>query len=151
MSPTPRCNRLIILSSLAFLCGCSSFNREWASAPSPDGGIDIQGRWEGRWTSDKDGHTGSLKCVITETSDQRYRAHFAAVYWKVFHFAYVAELTGTLEGNAVHLTGEEDLGGLAGGVYSYDGLADSTRFNCNYTSKYDHGKFTLSRPAVETK
>ena len=151
MSPTPRCNRLIILSSLAFLCGCSGFNREWANAPSPTGAIDIQGRWEGRWTSDKDGHTGSLKCVITETSDQRYRAHFAAVYWKVFHFAYVAELTGTLEGNAVHLTGEEDLGGLAGGVYSYDGLADSTRFNCNYTSKYDHGKFTLSRPAVETK
>jgi hypothetical protein len=150
MSSIPRkCNRFVILSSLTVLCGCSSFNREWAAAPVSR--VDIQGRWDGRWTSYKDGHTGSLKCVVTETSDQRYRAHFAAVYWKLFHFDYVAELKGTPEGTGIHLTGEENLGWLAGGVYSYDGHADSAEFNCNYASKYDNGKFILRRPAAEAK
>ena len=133
------------------MCGCSSFNGEWAKAPSPSGPTDIAGRWEGRWTSDKDGHTGSLKCVITKTADQCYRAHFAATYWKIFRFAYVAELKGVLEGNDIHLTGDEDLGKLAGGVYSYDGHADDANFKCTYKSKYDFGQFIMSRPAMEAK
>lgn len=141
------CNRLVILSSLALMVGCSSFNGEWKAAPaagtSPD---DLKGRWQGHWKSDVDGHTGSLKCVVTQTADHCYRAHFAATYWKLFRFAYVAELTGVPRDGGIHLSGSQDLGWLAGGVYTYDGQANNAHFDCSYSSKYDHGKFVMTRP-----
>ncbi len=144
---TGRCNRWVILSSLAFLAGCSSFNREWKEAPAATSPGDIEGKWQGHWRSDKDDHTGSLRCVMTKTGDDRYCAHFVATYWKIFTFAYVAELQGTPQENSVHLSGAQDLGSLAGGVYKYDGTATNTDFNCTYSSKYDHGKFIMIRPA----
>jgi hypothetical protein len=155
MSPmstaTGKCNRLVILSSLAFLAGCSSFNREWKAAPAATAPGDIQGKWQGHWRSDKDAHTGALKCVITKGDGELYCAHFVATYWKIFTFAYDAELRGAVDGDSVHLVGEQDLGALAGGIYRYDGSANNTDFHCSYASKYDYGKFILSRPAGETK
>ena len=151
MSTTGKCNRLVILSSLTLLVGCSSFNREWKTAPAATGPGDILGKWQGNWRSDKDDHTGSLKCVITKGDGDRYCAHFVATYWKIFTFAYDAELHGTPDRDSVHLVGEEDLGALAGGVYRYDGSANNTDFHCTYRSKYDYGKFIMSRPVEEAK
>jgi hypothetical protein len=148
---TGKCNRLVVLSSLAFLAGCSSFNREWNTAPAATPVGDIQGKWEGHWRSDKDDHTGSLKCVITKGDGDCYCAHFVATYWKIFTFAYAAELHGTPVFDSVHLVGEQDLGALAGGIYRYDGSANNTDFYCTYTSKYDYGKFILSRPTAAAK
>jgi hypothetical protein len=141
-----KCNRLVILSSLAFLLGCSSFNRQWKNATAATGPGDITGKWQGHWRSDKDDHTGNLKCVVTKVDADRYCAHFVATYWKIFTFAYEAELTGNAEGNAIQLVGEQDLGSLAGGVYRYEGSANNSDFNCTYKSKYDFGKFIMSRP-----
>jgi len=146
-----KCNRLVIFSSLAFLAGCSSFNRQWNAAPVATGPGDIEGKWQGNWRSDKDDHTGNLKCVVTKGAGDLYCAHFVATYWKFLTFAYDAELQGTPDGDSVHLVGEQDLGALAGGVYRYDGSANNTDFHCTYTSKYDFGKFIMSRPAAETK
>lgn len=144
-----RCNRLVILSSLAFLVGCSSFNREWKDARVATSPGDIEGKWQGHWRSDKDDHTGNLRCVVTRGEGDRYCAHFVATYWKIFAFAYVAELRGTPDGNAIHLSGAQDLGALAGGIYKYDGSATNSDFNCTYSSKYDEGKFIMSRPREE--
>jgi hypothetical protein len=141
-----KCNRLVILSSLAFLAGCSSFNQQWKQAASNTGPGDIAGQWQGRWRSDKDDHTGDLKCIVTKLDGDRYCAYFVATYWKIFKFAYEAELSGKSDGNAVHLYGEQNLGALAGGIYKYDGTATSTDFNCKYSSKYDYGKFIMTRP-----
>ena len=48
--------------------------------------------------------------------------------------------------DSFHFSGEADLGYLAGGVYHYDGHADGTNFFSNYSSKYDHGTFQMTRP-----
>lgn len=144
-----KCNRLVILSSLALLAGCSSFNREWKGAAIATSPGEIQGKWLGHWRSDKDDHTGALQCVVTKGAGDTYCAHFVATYWKIFTFAYVAQLRGTPDGDAVKLSGDQDLGSLAGGIYRYEGSATNTDFNCTYSSKYDHGKFILSRPSEE--
>jgi hypothetical protein len=144
-----KCNRLVIISSVALLVGCSSFNKQWKDAPVASSPGDITGKWQGHWRSDKDDHTGALKCVVTKLDGDRYCAYFVATYWKIFTFAYQAELTGKAEGNAVKLSGEQDLGSLAGGIYKYDGSSTNSDFNCTYTSKYDEGKFIMRRPADE--
>jgi len=49
----------------------------------------------------------------------------------------------------VHFDGEADLGWMAGGVYKYDGHANSTDYFCTYHSSYDNGSFTMKRPEQE--
>ncbi len=128
--------------------GCSTFNRDWNAAGStPAGPADITGRWLGSWRSSADDHTGQLKCVITRQGPDRYRAHFAATYWKIFHFDYSTDLNGSPAVNGqVPLEGKENLGWLAGGVYNYSGHATADNFYCNYKSKYDFGVFQMKRP-----
>lgn len=131
------------------LAGCSSFNREWKAAmrqPIPQN--ELAGPWEGHWVSDANGHNDRLRCVITEESTNRYKADFHANYKKVFHFGYAVPLEVRRNGETFEFSGEADLGKLAGGVYTYEGSATGTNFFSKYHSKYDHGKFEMSRPAA---
>ena len=131
-----------------FLCGCSSFNREWKSAAPASSPplVSIDGAWAGEWRSDKNGHHGSLRCVITRQSESLYAAHFRAKYWKIFQYTYPAVLHGTEFRGVATLKGEADLGFFAGGVYQYEATVTPTEFHATYTSKYDHGKFEMARP-----
>src|SRR5262245_12468404 len=133
--------KLTLVSLLAlFLIGCSSFNREWKSAVGhPPSNSDISGAWEGRWLSDKNGHTGKLRGVFRKADAEHYNAHFHATFWKIFHATYEVPLRYEEKSGAVLLTGEADLGKLSGGIYKYEAKATSTEFSSNYTSKYDHG------------
>jgi len=139
----------ILLCLAVVLCGCSSFNREWKSAlkePVPAQGL--AGPWEGRWVSDATGHNDRLRCVVTEQSTNHYRADFHANYKRIFHFGYTVPLEVRRNGAKYDFSGEADLGKLAGGVYKYEGNATGTNFVSTYTSKYDHGKFEMSRPTA---
>ena len=140
--------RRTLLLSVILAGGCSSFDREWKSAANaPNGSTDMSGRWHGAWVSQTDGHTGNLLCVITEPSENRYRAHFKATYWKFFVFEYVLNLDASPPANgSVPFAGKENLGWLAGGDYHYDGSANASYFQCRYSSKYDFGTFTIKRP-----
>jgi hypothetical protein len=130
------------------LTGCSSFHREWRAAiKQPIPANSIEGPWTGTWHSDQNGHHGSLRCVVTKTSDTSYRAHYRATYKSILHFSYVATLNAHETNGAVALKGEADLGKLAGGVYTYEGTATPTEFHSNYANKYDHGAYDLTRPA----
>lgn len=133
---------------IVMLTGCSSFHKEWSAAnKQPIPANSIQGPWAGDWHSDKNGHHGSLRCVVSKNSDSTYRAHYRATYMKILHFSYVATLNGRdTTSNTVSLEGEADLGKMAGGVYKYEGVATPTNFHSTYTSKYDHGSYDLSRP-----
>ena len=134
------------LAALAFLSGCSSFNREWRAAgkqPAPSG---LAGRWEGRWVSDANGHNDKLRCVITEKGANDYSAHFHATYKHIFHFSYTVPLSVQKQGDNFVFSGQADLGKLAGGMYTYNGAATPTNFFSTYDSKYDHGKFEMHRP-----
>jgi hypothetical protein len=92
------------------------------------------------------GHTDSLRCVITQEEPGTYRARFHAKYQKVFTFGYTVLLKTEPEDRAIRFQGEANLGWLAGGVYKYQGHADATNFFSTYSCKYDHGTFRMSRP-----
>ncbi len=140
-------NGIIALALVLLLSGCSSFNKEWDSAlkqPIPAQGL--AGPWEGHWTSDASGHNDRLRCVITEESTNKYNANFHANYKKIFHFGYTVPLEVRQDGETYNFSGEADLGKMAGGVYTYAGHANGTNYFSTYSSKYDHGKFEMTRP-----
>ena len=138
-----------MLASVAALAltGCSTFNKEWKAAlATPPPANSIEGPWAGEWRSDRNGHHGDLQCVVSKTSETTYRAYYRAKYWKILRFSYVATLHGAETNGLVKLKGDADLGKLAGGVYRYEATVTPTDFRSTYSSKYDHGKFTMSRP-----
>jgi hypothetical protein len=135
-----------LLAAFLALTGCS-FNHEWRQAanrsvPSPG----MEGRWQGVWVSDVNGHTGALRCLISQKEQGRYRARFHATYAKVFTFGYTVLLQTETTNQLVRFQGEANLGWLAGGKYQYAGTADDTNFLATYSCKYDHGTFRLTRP-----
>jgi hypothetical protein len=124
--------------------GCSSFNREWRKAgQSPDPVSGLDGRWEGQWISEVNRHRGRLRCIVSKDADV-YRARFHAKYRKILSFGYTVPLKAEAIDNGYKFQGEADLG-LAGGIYHYQGHADTTNFFSTYSSKYDHGTFQMQR------
>jgi hypothetical protein len=125
--------------------GCTTFDHEWRKAAEV-AATGLEGRWQGIWHSDVNGHNGRLRCVITKTDQDIYRARFHANYRKVLSFGYTVPLRVERTANTFNFQGEAALGWLAGGVYHYDGHAETTNFFSNYSSKYDHGTFQMARP-----
>ena len=138
-------NTVLILALC--LTGCSSFNREYKAALTQSIPTNnISGPWEGRWLSDKNGHTGKLRAVLRKSSEEEYDAHFHATFWKIFRSSYRVPLKFKEENRRTIISGEQDLGWLSGGVYTYEGEATPARFFSTYKMKYDHGTFEMKRP-----
>jgi hypothetical protein len=138
----------IAIGLLPLLAGCSSFHRQWRQATKqaiPRN--DISGPWEGRWISEASGHKDRLRCIISPGATNAYDAHFYANYRTIFHFTYTVPLQVRKTDTNYTFSGEADLGKLAGGVYTYEGFATPTNFFSTYNSKYDHGRFEMSRPS----
>lgn len=127
--------------------GCSGFRGTWRDAEragvTPVG---MEGRWEGQWLSESNGHHGRLRCVVTRQSNDVYQAWFHAKYWGCLSFAYKVGLRVEEEETRDVFHGEEDLGRLAGGVYHYSGWATATNFFSTYRCSRDHGTFQMTRP-----
>jgi hypothetical protein len=127
----------------------ADFQRRWndpAAQSKTNNGL--EGRWQGEWVSEANGHRGALKCLLTKMESEEYQATFYAVYARFLSVCYSAPLHGRHSDGKLKLEGQADLGQLAGGVYRYAGEADETAFNCTYRCKYDHGTFHL-RKAVQ--
>ena len=144
-----RCFRIfaVLLTEMLFNSGCSTFNRDWKTAaanPAPETGL--EGRWQGDWLSGVNGHSGRLRCIVTDSADGSYQARFKAKYRKVLSFGYTVPLKVERTENLFRFQGEADLGWLAGGVYHYAGRAGPTNFFSTYSCKYDHGTFRMGRP-----
>lgn len=139
--------RTLLLAAGLFTGGCSTFNHDWqkAAAQTPSPGS-MEGRWQGVWVSDVTHHTDQLRCVVTRKDNGTYSARFHAKYHKVLSFGYTVPLKVESVTNGFHFSGKANLGWYAGGVYHYDGHADTTNFNSTYSCKYDHGTFRMDRP-----
>ena len=111
----------------------------------------MEGRWQGRWSSDANGHNGKLLCFVSRQEDGDYAARFKATYKRVLKFSYTVPITVEHTNGVWHFHGEENLGKLAGGIYQYDGTATPTHFHSTYHSKYDHGVFEMERPSDNTR
>lgn len=137
----------LIMLPLLLVCGCSNFNRDWKkAAQQPTSSNSVEGRWEGKWVSEVNGHNGTLRCLISREGDARCAARFHATYKTIFRFSYKVMLDIQPHYGGWEFNGEENLGKLAGGVYFYEGRASSTNFFSTYRSKYDHGIFEMHRP-----
>jgi hypothetical protein len=137
---------LAVSAVIFFGSGCASFNRAWrAAGRQPVREHSMEGRWEGRWVSEVNGHNGRLLCLMTSWGDGQYAARFRATYLGVLRFSYTVTLAAEQREGVWHFTGEENLGKLAGGVYRYAGQAAPTEFHATYHSKYDHGVFQMRR------
>lgn len=129
---------------------CSTFNRDWkAAAERSFPAHDIQGRWQGTWLSEVSGHTGRLRCLVTQQTPANYRGRFHAKYRKIFGFGYTVELNAVEIGGTNRFQGAANLGWYAGGRFHYEGHATPTHFFSTYRSKADHGTFQLTRPDPE--
>ena len=147
----------LLLRMLAFLglaiifTGCSTFEQDWRhsvlQAPAKAGSP--VGPWKGTWLSQKNGHTGELRCIVTQLTPDTYEYRFKATYWKLFRYSYNVNLLTTCKEGTCTFKGTEDLGFLAGGLYSYEGVINDTNFNSTYSCKFDHGTFQMSRPHTD--
>lgn len=141
-------NALAALMLLSLLSGCTSFDHDWRHArmQPPARNNQPTGAWQGTWLSDVNGHTGDLRCLVTQKNDDEYEFRFKATYWKLFRFSYTVTLPVECKPEACTFKGSEDLGYLAGGVYHYAGSIQNSNLNATYSCKFDHGIFKLSRP-----
>lgn len=149
--PSAPSTRSILCLCSGLLCvllatGCSSFQHRWEAAGrfAPTGDA-LEGRWQGSWQSDRNGHTGHLRCLLAKRGDQAYAADFEARYWKVLVFHTEVMLHTLPATNQVRFRGESQLPAWAGGTYYYAGHSDGQDWFCTYSNRYDHGTFTLRR------
>ena len=134
-----------ILHKLApITANCRKFTEKWEGAAGLDA-QGVSGRWAGEWMSEKTGHRGPLRCVVTVVSPGSWRLAFRASYSRVFRACYATDFTVEQEAGRWRFTGGQDLGTLAGGVYEYAGEATLTEMVCRYKSARDHGEFRLTR------
>lgn len=127
--------------------GCSTFNRDWkAAAAGPTTANGIEGRWEGTWSSQTNGHHGRLRCLLGKSADTQYQARFHANFWKVFSYGYAIPLTIKQANATYKFQGDADLGWLAGGRYHYEGQASQSNFFSTYKASADGGVFEMKRP-----
>jgi hypothetical protein len=147
-----RCLLLLAAAALAF-AGCSTFNYEWRQAakkPMPTNAI--TGRWEGHWFSEPTGHRDRMRALVTSVDTTHYDVKFHAAYksetFKIItvHFGYTVRMEARPGPNGIAFHGSEDLGAIAGGVYTYDGYANATNFFSTYEAKRDRGTFEMKRP-----
>jgi hypothetical protein len=129
----------------ALLSGSTAFRSEWKRCGVVSRSSGIEGRWQGEWVSEVNGHHGGLRGVVSKSDAAHYCGIFHATYAKFLRVSYVVSLSGREQDGRVELEGEADLGRLAGGVYHYAGKATSDEFNCSYDCKYDHGSFRMNR------
>ena len=152
-SPLPSSKVLYLFGILSLLAvclttGCSGFHRAWenqaALTSTEDEGL--SGLWAGKWESEKNGHHGTLRCLITQTGNQQYQAWYHAKYLKWFSYAYKVDMEAHLtEPNLITFQGKADLGFLAGGTYAYQGQVSNHVFQAIYRAKSDHGVFHMQR------
>ena len=128
----------------AVTTNCAGFRAAWENVTRPAG---WEGRWEGEWRSEANGHHGALRCVLSKKSPQEIKAFFHGRYGKIFRVCYSVSLQARGAGDTFELSGQADLGELAGGIYEYDGTLGPGRFHCRYRCRYDHGDFEM-KPAA---
>ena len=136
----------VALAALLVFSGCSTFNRDWkAAAAQPTPTDSIEGRWEGKWLSDHNGHHGKLRALIRKLDSGQYETRFHAKYAGVLSFGMQAKLDVKPAGSLWLFSGEENLG-KPYGVYRYEGKASATNFFSTYKASFDHGTFQMARP-----
>lgn len=107
---------------------------------------DLSGCWSGCWFSCKNGHKGPLKAEFCKLSETCYQVTFRGRFWVVLPFRYTTTMTvtGYTADGQVLLASSQRLGPILG-TFCMNAVASTCRFEANFESRNDHGKFVLSR------
>ncbi len=108
----------------------------------------LVGHWVGAWYSDARGYGDDLECIIVKLTDTKYEARFKATFWKVFTWRQRVLLTVGKGEAEWTFEGEQDLGWIAGGLYTYKGTTDGETFESTYKARSDAGSYTMKRVAA---
>lgn len=149
--------RPFLLLSLAaatlFATSCASvYNREYDKAVSEYSAgrtKSPEGPWEGTWTTTTNGHTGPLRCIVSEDKknpghyDFKYRASWQKIFSGTFKVNYAARRSGS----TTLVNGTEDLGLF--GKFQHDATIRPGSFKSVYrkVDGEEVGGFQLKRPA----
>ncbi|NNE90029.1 MAG: hypothetical protein HKN23_00130 [Verrucomicrobiales bacterium] len=145
-------NAIRLLSGLLpvlLLASCASarFEKDWKQALADEASGKsnaVTGPWTGTWETETNGHTGDLRCLVSEDGDShKFRYH--ATWGKIFQGGYTANYDVRKTGRAYKVTGSKDLGFF--GEFAHDGTIRGDTFHATYeSSKGDKGAFLLRRP-----
>jgi hypothetical protein len=131
------------LVALGLLCGCSSFEHEWArAAKQPPLDSDPMGAWTGTWQNTNNTHGGALRALLVRASPTNYTATFHAT-WGKQSGTFSTRFVGSREGNELAFTGSKRL--LMVRIRNV-GTVNPTNLTSTYESRFDDGTFTLTRP-----
>lgn len=129
---------------LCLVVGCSNFDKNWRAAGEKSVAPNMEGRWEGTWSSSAGHGGGKLRCLMRKT-EEGYEAQYRATYWGIFNAEYTVIMRTLERDGKLLLTGQHDLGLLAGGKYEFAGEMSGEQFVANYRSAFDAGEFRLLR------
>jgi hypothetical protein len=124
--------------------GCSTFNTTWEATPS-EADASPAGCWAGSWRSQVNRHHGPLKCIIQKQSQSGVTAWFKAGYLGVMSFEQTISMDLDQADTGWTFHGSENLGKLAGGLYTYEGTITNETFYSTYSNKWDQGIFEMQK------
>jgi hypothetical protein len=105
---------------------------------------DLSGCWSGTWESCSTGHKGPLRAEFVRLDEGSYEVYFSGRFFKVVPFRYTVIMTAHEHDGVVHLSGCKYLGCLFG-TFSFTATASDCEFIADYSSRRDHGWFTMTR------
>ncbi len=105
---------------------------------------DPSGRWKGRWISNSNGHTGTIRARITPASTGGYNALYAGRFALVVPFIYRSQLTAVETSCGTVYVAEKKLGPLLGS-YRTQAVIQGGSFNANWSTNGDTGSIIMQR------
>ena len=144
-------NRLSIRIPMALLgvtailaaSGCSTFDRDYEVAVAHGPYTDFTGPWEGKWQSNVSDHSGRLRCLMAQVSEDEYDGRFQAKYSRIFTFEHKIRMKSRVEGGVATFDGRADLPFF--GDYNWTGRIVGEEFTAEYRTDQDNGTFSLTR------
>ena len=126
--------------------GCAVTPEGFRTAAPPAQPTDLlAGAWEGTWSSKSKPLHGRLSAIIEKTPAGDYRANFLSQNPLGSDDKSVCLFHISDRGPVWKFHGQEDLGLLKGGTYTYLGSVDGQKFLCTYDSVFDPGTFQMQR------
>ena len=125
---------------------CTGWPRGWTAAKKLTAADGLAGAWEGTWCSTPTGHTGKLRCAVFPKSPGVWQYRYRATWSKVLCAGFTVDCTATRGADGTfRVTGQRDLGGVFGGVFTHSGTVSGDKLDASYHASADEGYLNLRR------
>lgn len=130
------------------LASCGSFERQWRQSVADYKAGRVrspEGPWTGDWGTKTNGHTGTLRAIVTEAPGGEYDFRYHATWKKILSGSYSVRFPGKRSGSTLKVDGKKKLGLF--GTFRHRATISGNSFEATYSNdKGDLGTFRLMRP-----